>query len=78
MFTVDQFIDTVQNGKKQFVKTFVLEDSFRKPLENFIDAQAEYTRKAAKVGQQVVTELATAAMDQSKIKKFIPSWLGGK
>ena len=59
MFTVDQSVDTIQNGKKQFVKTFVQNEAAATAMNEFIDAQAEYTKKAAKVGMDTFTTLAT-------------------
>lgn len=58
MFTVDQTIDTIQNGKKQFVKTFVQNETAATAMNEFIDAQAEYTKKAAKVGMDTFATLA--------------------
>lgn len=59
MFTADAIIDTVQNGKKTFVKTFVQNETAAQAMNNFIDAQAEYTKKAAKVGMDTMTTLGT-------------------
>ena len=59
MFTVDQTVDTIQNGKKQFVKTFVQNETAATAMNEFIDAQAEYTKKAAKVGMDTFTTLAS-------------------
>ena len=59
MFTADAIIDTVQNGKKQFVKTFVQNETAAQAMNNFIDAQADYTKKAAKVGMDTFTTLST-------------------
>ena len=59
MFTVDQSVDTIQNGKKQFVKTFVQNETAASAMNEFIDAQAEYTKKAAKVGMDTFTVLAS-------------------
>jgi hypothetical protein len=59
MFTVDQTIDAVQNGKKEFVKTFVKNETAATAMNEFIDAQAEYTKKAAKVGMDTFTTLAS-------------------
>jgi ABC-type transporter Mla subunit MlaD len=61
MFTLDQTIDTVQNGKKQFVKTFVQNEAVANALNNFVDAQSEYTKKAAKVGVDTFTTLTSEA-----------------
>jgi len=62
MFTADAIIDTVQNGKKQFVKTFVQNEAAATAMNSFIEAQAEYTKKAAKVGMDTFTALSTEAV----------------
>ena len=59
MFTADAFIDTVQTGKKTFVNTFVTNETAKTAMIEFIDAQAEYTKKAAKVGQDTFATLAS-------------------
>lgn len=59
MFTIDATIDAVQNGKKQFVKTFVQNEAAATAMNEFIEAQAEYTKKAAKVGMDTFTVLAS-------------------
>jgi hypothetical protein len=62
MFTADAIIDTVQNGKKQFVNTFVQNEAAKDAMVKFIDAQAEYTKKATKVGMDTFTTLSTEAV----------------
>ena len=59
MFTADAIIDTVQNGKKQFVKTFVQNEAAATAMNTFIEAQADYTKKAVAVGMDTVTTLST-------------------
>ena len=59
MFTLDATIDAVQNGKKQFVKTFVQNEKVADAMNTFIDEQATYTKKAAKVGMDTVTTLTS-------------------
>ena len=59
MFTVDQTVDTIQNGKKEFVKTFVQNETAATAMNEFIDAQAEYTKKAAKVSMDTLTTLTS-------------------
>ena len=63
MFTPENFIDSVQNGKKQFVNTFVQHEGIKKALNDFIDGQTAYTKAAVdtttKVGTRLVSELAT-------------------
>lgn len=62
MFTIDATIDAVQNGKKQFVKTFVQNEAAAAAMNEFIEAQAEYTKKAAKVGMDTFTVLSSEAV----------------
>lgn len=62
MFTVDATIDAVQNGKKQFVKTFVQNEAAAAAMNLFIEAQAEYTKKAMAVGVDTFTTLSTEAV----------------
>ena len=59
MFTLDAAIDTVQNGKKQFVNTFVPNESIKETLNSFVDAQTEYTKAAVKTSQDTATKLAS-------------------
>ena len=59
MFTLDATIDAVQNGKKQFVKTFVQNEKMADAMNLFIDAQATYTKQAFKVGVDTATTLAS-------------------
>ena len=59
MFTLDATIDAVQTGKKQFVKTFVQNEKIAEAMNTFIDEQAAYTKKAAKVGSETVTTLTS-------------------
>ncbi len=64
MFTPDATIDAVQTAKKTFVNTFVTNETIKSSMVKFIDAQAEYTKKAAKVGMDTATTIASEAMKQ--------------
>ena len=44
MFTPEYFIDSVQNAKKQFVNTFVTQESFKNELIKLVDAQTEFAK----------------------------------
>ena len=66
MFTADAIIDTVQTGKKTFVNTFVSNDAVKESMIKFIDAQADYTKKAAKVGMDTFTTLSSEAVKQAE------------
>jgi hypothetical protein len=71
MFTADAIIDAVQTGKKTFVNTFVTNETAKTAMVNFIDAQAEYTKKAAKVGMDTATTLTSEMVKQVEaVAKF--------
>ena len=62
MFTADALIDAVQTGKKTFVNTFVQNETVKSTLNQFIDAQTEYTKRAARVGLDTATTLTQEAV----------------
>lgn len=62
MFTADAMIDTVQGTKKTVVNTFVQNEVVKDSLIKFIDAQADYTKKAVKVGMDTMTTLTSEAV----------------
>jgi hypothetical protein len=71
MFTHDFIIDTFQNGKKQFVNTFVTHDGIKKALNEFVDGQTAYTKSAVKAATEVnnrITEESTKAF--TELTKF--------
>ena len=59
MFTPDFYVDTVQNGKKTFVNTFVQNESLKSAMVDFIDAQTAYTKAAVKAGTDVGTKMVS-------------------
>jgi hypothetical protein len=62
MFAVDHFIDTVQNGKKYFVSSFVTDENVRKSLNAFVDAQTEFTKQIVKTSNDVFSHMTDSAM----------------
>lgn len=62
MFTPDALIDTVQTSKKTFVNTFVTNEAVKESMIKFIDAQADYTKKAAKVAVDTATTITSEAV----------------
>jgi hypothetical protein len=63
MFTFDTAIDAVQTGKKQFVKTFVNNEKIADALNEFIDAQTNYTKQAVGTATRTATTLGKEAMN---------------
>ena len=66
MFTADALIDTVQTGKKTFVNALVTNEKVKDAMIEFIDAQADYTKKAVKVTTDAVTTVASEAVKQAQ------------
>jgi hypothetical protein len=64
MFTTDATVDAVQTAKKTLVNTFVTNDAVKESMVKFIDAQADYTKKAAKVGMDTFTTLSSEVVKQ--------------
>jgi len=64
MFIADTIIDTVQTGKKTIVNTFVTNETVKDSMIKFIDSQAEYAKRAAKVGMDTFTTLSSEAVKQ--------------
>ena len=71
MFITDTTIDAVQTAKKSFVNTFVTNEAVKESMIKFIDAQADYTKRASKVGLDTATTLTSEAMKQvQEVVKF--------
>lgn len=45
LFFANQFVDTVQNAKNQFLDTFVWDEKLKASLKEFVEAQREFTKK---------------------------------
>jgi len=72
MFIHNQIIDAVQSGKKQFVNTFVQDETFKTELIKLIDAQAV----AAKTSVEASLAIAQAFTKQTTdtLKSFVPAY----
>jgi len=66
MFTADTLIDTVQTGKKTLVNTFITNETAKDAMIKFIDAQSDYTKKAAKVSMDTFTTLSSEMVKASQ------------
>jgi hypothetical protein len=57
--------DSVQASKKIFVDTFVKHAGLAKSLTEFIDVQAEYTKKAIDAGFKTGTDIYSTMTDKA-------------
>lgn len=62
MFTFDAMIDTVQNSKKQVIKTLVTNPTISESMTKFVDAQTEYTKDAVKASADTWTTVTKELM----------------
>lgn len=72
MFTHNTIIDSIQQGKKQFVNTFVTDAKFKEELNKLIDAQGNATKTSVEASlaiAQAFTKNTTEAF-----KKFVPAY----
>ena len=63
MFIHNQLIDAVQNGKKQFVNSFIKDETFKKELIKLIDAQAVATKTSVEASLAIATALTKQATE---------------
>lgn len=62
MFTLDSTIDAVQTGKKTFVKTFVQNERIAEAMNDYVDTQTEYTKKALKATSDMFANIASESV----------------
>ena len=71
MFTLDYAVDAVQTGQKTFVNTFVTNETMKAEMLKFIDAQADYTKKAIKATTDATAAIASEGMKAAQeVAKF--------
>ena len=46
-------IDAIQSGKTAWLNQYVQDESVRKPLQHFVEAQTEFTKQIAKIVWEV-------------------------
>ena len=54
MFYANMAIDSIQDAKINFLKQTVKEDSLKKPLVDFVEAQRVFTKQVAKSSNDVM------------------------
>lgn len=71
LWYANQFIDTVQNAKNQFVDTFVWDEKVKAPLKAFVEAQRVFTKEINRSVSEVADySLISAKEAFEKIKKM--------
>lgn len=75
-----QSVDAIQGVKKQLITLFVQNESLAKVLNNFVDAQAQYTKSAIDAGikvsagtMEVLTDRTPYVEMTKKFQSYFPS-----
>jgi hypothetical protein len=65
-------IDTIQNGKKQFVSTFVTDKKFQAELEKLVDAQTAFAKGQVETTLSIAEAFAKNAKEVTEtfVSKF--------
>jgi hypothetical protein len=66
MFTHNTIIDSIQNGKKQIVNTFVTDAKFKAELNKLIDAQSSAAKTSVEASLAIAQALTKQATDTFK------------
>ena len=67
---INTSIDTIVSAKQQFVKTFVTNEEFAKPLNTYIDAQQAFAKNVAKSAVDFYTTVCSAVAGFDAKKAF--------
>ena len=79
MFSTNTMIDLIQDGKKQWVNTFVQHEGIKTAMYAFIEGQTAYTKSATKVAAEVSSQFSEEAtkaftdLTKFDIAKFVKS-----
>jgi len=70
LFYANLFVDQVQDAKKKFIETFILDDKVAAPLKQFVEAQRTFTKEVNRSASEVAdyTVIASKAAFE-KMKK---------
>ncbi len=72
MFTHETIIDSIQNGKKQLVNTFVQDKKFQAELIKLVDSQTEFAKGSVKSSLAIAE--AMVGHINSQCKTMFPAY----
>jgi hypothetical protein len=67
-------IDSIQDGKKQFINTFVQHTGIKNALNEFVDSQTKYTKSAVDSSLQTATSLGMILTSQKFFNELTDSF----
>lgn len=71
---VSDTVDAIQNGKKQFVTTFVKHEALADTMNKFIDTQAKYTKSTADAFIDSALSFSQLLVDKNFYKEVAESY----
>ncbi len=73
MFNIPELmIDSVQNGKKQFINKYITNPELAKAWTQYVDTQTEFLHVSIKTGTAVATTMGREFMETKVEKIFNP------
>jgi hypothetical protein len=65
LYYADMAIDAIQSSKSAWLNTFIKEETVRKPLQQFVDAQTSFTKQVTKTLYDVTGAAAKAMVEKT-------------
>lgn len=73
MFNIPELmIDSIQNGKKQFINKYITNSELAKAWTEYVDTQTNFLHVSLKTGSTVVTTMGREIMETKVEKLFNP------
>lgn len=69
LYYADMAIDAIQSSKSAWLNTFIKEETVRKPLQQFVDAQTSFTKQITKTWYDVSGAAAKAMVEKTFTKE---------
>jgi hypothetical protein len=54
LWFANQFVDTVQNAKNQFLDAFIWDEKVKAPMKQFVESQREFTKQVNRSASEVI------------------------
>ena len=73
MFNIPELmVDSVQNGKKQFINKYITNPELSRAWTQYVDSQTDFLHTSIKTGTTVMTTLGREVMETKVEKIFNP------
>lgn len=73
MFNIPELVvDSIQNGKKQFIAKYITNPDLARSWTEYVDSQTEFLHVSIRTGTSVLTTIGREVMDTKIEKLFNP------